>query len=41
MNTWFLRGIKDQMLEYENEIKNESENKNENKNGTTGKRIME
>ena len=41
MNTWFLRGIKDQMLEYENEIKNENENKNENKNGTIGKRIME
>ena len=41
MNTWFLRGIKDQVLEYENEIKNENENKNENKNGVTGKRLME
>ena len=41
MNTWFLRGIKDQVLEYENEIKNENENKNENKNRVTGKRLME
>ena len=41
MNTWFLRGIKDQMLEYENEIKNENGNKNENKNGATGKRLIE
>ena len=37
MNTWFLRGIRDQMLQYENVSENSAEKVNENKKETTGK----